>query len=110
VPALILQPLVENALRHGLAKQARGGRLTIRAGVDAATGLTLSVADNGAGLAAGFDPAAHAGTGLRNIGSRLEHLYGARASFDIRTADGGGTKVEIRIPAEAAGRRARATA
>jgi signal transduction histidine kinase len=66
-----------------------------------ADGLSITVADNGAGIVPGFDAERHTGTGLRNVRSRLAHLYGGDASFDIRPADAGGTVVTIRVPVHA---------
>jgi signal transduction histidine kinase len=98
VPSLILQPLVENAIVHGIADRERGGVIEIDASVQGAS-LALRVADNGAGLgdATGSAPLVE-GKGLRNTRRRLERLYGARHEFSIRAAEGGGTCASIRIP------------
>jgi signal transduction histidine kinase len=93
-PQLILQPLVENALRHGIARRAEAGRLEIAARRDGDT-LVLTVRDDGPGL----DPAQEAmGVGLANTRARLTALYGDRASLEITNAAGGGVVATIRLP------------
>ena len=100
VPSLILQPLVENALKHGLAPKRGDNRLVIRANrVDGA--LSLSVEDNGVGIAeAGnlmrFEGAS--GIGLRNVRERLRTLYGNRASLVLENIDRGGSRALVIIP------------
>ena len=98
VPALILQPLVENALLHGLAPRAGPGRLEVRAEVAGAR-LRLEVRDDGVG------PARDAATGrvrervgLGNTRARLRALYGRRHRFALADAPGGGTLAVIEIP------------
>ena len=95
VPNLLLQPLVENALEHGLAPRARAGQVTLRA-VTRDGALELEVADNGVGLPADgrFTP----GIGLANTRARLDQLYGAGHRFILANAPGGGVVVSIRIP------------
>ncbi|HET9982921.1 MAG TPA: sensor histidine kinase [Longimicrobiales bacterium] len=96
VPTLLLQPLVENAIRHGIAQQPGPGRIEIRARrVDAA--LHLSVRDNGPGLVGGVG-AVREGVGLRNTRERLEQLYGPDHSFHLQAAPGGGFLVTITLP------------
>jgi signal transduction histidine kinase len=97
VPSLLLQPLVENAIRHGVRGAARG-RVEIDARREDGR-LRLAVSDDGIGIAAGFDE----GTGLRATRARLEGLYGAEQSMRIAPAPTGGTRVEVTIPAHAAG-------
>ena len=97
VPTLLLQPLVENAIRHGTAPQSRPSAVTITASVDGAR-LRLRVSDDGAGLRAGFELSRDAGTGLSNTVSRMHQLYGSRASFGIAPAEGGGTVAEVLLP------------
>jgi two-component system, LytTR family, sensor kinase len=95
VPGFLLQHLVENAVRHGIARQTGPGRVEISARRDGDT-LELMVTDNGAG----FDPAVPlpAGHGLANARDRLRTLYGDRASLTItRNADRGMTAV-VRLP------------
>jgi len=99
VPNLVLQPLVENALRHGIGPKIGGGRVDIiarREGQD----LRLEVRDNGVGLTS---DAFHKGVGLTNTRSRLEHLYGDRYRFECHTPPGGGLLVTVVIPFSAEG-------
>ncbi|HUQ82715.1 MAG TPA: histidine kinase [Gemmatimonadaceae bacterium] len=102
VPAFVLQPLVENALRHGIAKRADGGLVEVAAKREGDT-LVLSVSDNGPGVDSESDPADTGGNGLglANIRERLTTMYGARASLDLRaraSAEGGGTVAAVRLP------------
>jgi hypothetical protein len=93
VPALLLQPLVENALRHGLAPKAEGGTLRLAASRREGR-LLLAVEDDGYGLP---DPLQE-GHGLRQVRERLRLNYGAAASFDLRPRAGGGTRAELELP------------
>ena len=95
VPTLILQPLVENAIRHGLEPQVRGGSLTIEAQADGDT-LWLRVRDNGVGIAKGAQR--RDGLGLANTRSRLDRLYGEQAAVTIRENPGGGVLVDLYLP------------
>ena len=97
VPAFLLQPIVENALRHGLSPHARPGRIEIGARRDGAN-LRLWVRDDGSGLPAAFDLQRDAGTGLRNISARLERIYGPHAQLTLRTNETGGTTAEVVLP------------
>ncbi len=97
VPHLILQPLVENAIRHGIAPRVEGGNLSIEARVEGER-LLLSVADDGVGL--GNARTAGEGVGLGNTRSRLERLYGAAASLELKERPGGGVRVEVTLPLE----------
>lgn len=97
VPDLILQPLVENAIRHGIAPRSAAGTIEIRA--DRINGdLRLQVRDNGKGLAPGQEQVSKSGVGISNTQSRLRQLYGADHSFDIHNLDEGGVMVNIIIP------------
>jgi LytS/YehU family sensor histidine kinase len=102
VPSFLLQPLVENAFRHGAAA-ASGDACEIEVGVrEDDNVLHLWVSDNGAGLPAGFDLDTHAGTGLRNVRSRLAHLYDGAAGFAVRPGSGTrGAVVDVLLPAKA---------
>src|SRR5262249_51318479 len=82
VPQLILQPLVENALRHGLSRRARPGSLTISSLVHAQR-LELVVADDGEGLPADLAARSSRGVGLANVRARLSQLYGDDAELSI---------------------------
>jgi LytS/YehU family sensor histidine kinase len=94
VPNLVLQPIVENALRHGIGPKIGGGRVDILARRDG-DDLVLEVRDNGVGLT---KDAFHNGVGLTNTRSRLEHLYGTRYRFECQTPSGGGLLVTVVIP------------
>jgi two-component system, LytTR family, sensor kinase len=97
VPLLIVQPLVENALRHGLGPRVAGGCLSVRAARE--DGCTrIDVDDSGVGLPAGWSLASTSGTGLRNLASRLDAEFGARASLDVGPREGGGVRATVRIP------------
>ncbi len=97
VPTLLLQPLVENAIRHGAAPQAGPCRIEIGARCDGRL-LHLWVRDEGVGLASGFDVASHAGTGLTNTQSRLRQIYGTDATFAMKPLVPSGTAIEIAFP------------
>jgi len=101
VPALLLQPLVENAIRHGLEPKVEGGRIEIGAHRDGAA-LVLEVRDTGCGLAAGH-PDDGSRFGLRQVHERLAALYGHSASLSLQAApDGqGGVLARIRLPLDA---------
>ena len=98
VPPLLLQPLVENSIKHGLEPQVAGGRIEVAARRDGAV-LRLSVRDTGAGLRPAV-AAAGGGFGLTQVRERLATLYGARAALDLQdAADGeGGTRATIVLP------------
>jgi two-component system LytT family sensor kinase len=118
VPVLTIQPLVENAVKHGLADKVEGGTVTLKARVDPLTRTTsIRVIDDGVGMAAdvldrlgnGSGPdrgvdgprgaaGAHGGVGLQNISERLTTLFGERFTLDIQSTAGEGTAVEVRVP------------
>jgi two-component system LytT family sensor kinase len=104
VPNLILQPIVENALRHGLAQRAAPGHLEISAKRENGS-LRIQVKDNGPGLSAITGPKTNTreGLGLSNTRARLEQLYGAAHRFSIENAPGGGLVVTLEIPAKRGG-------
>jgi two-component system LytT family sensor kinase len=93
VPNLVLQPLVENAFRHGLALMQTAGRVAVRV-VREDGDLVLTVRDNGRGPA----KEVHEGVGLTNTRARLTQLYGARQRLALTAAEGGGALVEVRFP------------
>lgn len=95
VPPFVLQPLVENALRHGIAPLERGGRVAIGARREA-DDLVLTVTDDGVGIRR--DAVVEGGVGLRNLRERLETMYGARASVILAPRTDGGAEATIRIP------------
>lgn len=100
VPAMLLQPLVENAVRHGISPMIDGGTITIRA-VREGDVLKLTIADDGVG----FGGERKTGIGLSNVRERLKVAYGANASFDIESTAGKGTVIRIAIPVERSGDR-----
>ena len=113
VPPLLLQPLVENSIKHGLEPKVAGGRIDVSASTEAGF-LLLCVRDTGLGLrpdaAAAADANANADTagchfGLAQVRDRLATLYGSRASLVIEnTGDAeGGARVTLRLPLTAAG-------
>jgi sensor histidine kinase YesM len=97
VPPLIVQPLVENALRHGLSSRIEAGHVSVRARTDGEW-TTVEVEDNGAGLPDGWDPATVEGTGLRNLASRLAAEFGDRQSLLLAPRAGGGARATVRVP------------
>jgi sensor histidine kinase YesM len=94
VPSLILQPIVENSIRHGIAVSSQAGRLEITA-ARAGDQLRLEVRDNGPGLGAPSEKTGN-GIGLENTRARLDRLYGSRADF--RLTNDGGLVVSITLP------------
>ncbi|HEX6070860.1 MAG TPA: sensor histidine kinase [Longimicrobiaceae bacterium] len=97
VPNLILQPLVENAVKHGVGNKVGVGRIEVRARREGDQ-LVLGVRDDGPGLAATATPPSSGGVGLRNVRARLEELYGENEGVVFLEADGGGLIAEIRLP------------
>jgi two-component system, LytTR family, sensor kinase len=103
VPPLVLQPIVENAVKHGIAPLRVGGEVRVRAAIERRSDLTRSlllvVQDTGAGATAeAMRQGREAGVGLRNLERRLAGQYGTDASLTVHTLAGQGTTVEIRIP------------
>jgi len=101
VPSLVLQPLVENAIKHGISPIARGGHVEVRAERHG-TQLVLAVRDTGRGAVSG-DATAGFGVGLMNLQRRLERLYGSEASLALESMADRGTTVVVRLPFRAAG-------
>jgi len=96
-PSMMLQTLVENAIKHGLEPKPEGGRLEI--GAEVIDGqLAVHVLDTGIG----FMPKAEGGVGLANVRERLKVLYGGRAELIISVPPGGGTCATIKVPYEIA--------
>ncbi len=100
VPPLLVQPLVENAIRHGLEPKPDGGRIDLRA-YRGQGGLIIEVADTGRGLEA--DSTAPLGLGLQNIRERMAALYGPDARLDLLPNTPVGLRAVIRLPREPAG-------
>jgi two-component system, LytTR family, sensor kinase len=97
VPGLILQPLVENAITHGLRDVPGMGEIRIAAAAEGRD-LVLTVRDNGAGLPDGWRMDRDAGIGLSNTRSRLAEMYGEGQRFRLCPAAGNGVIAEIRMP------------
>ena len=99
VPSLLLQPLVENAIQHGLEPKVGGGEVRVTARRDG-TDVVIEVCDTGAGLS-GSPPAGGKGFGMNQVRERLATLYGPRANIAFANVDAGGCRVVIRYPAAA---------
>ena len=97
VPNMILQPLVENAIKHGIAPRSTGGKIQIGAHRNNGS-LELTISDNGIGVP--FNDVEHLteGVGLSNTRRRLRHLYGERHKFDLIAAKESGLLVNLTIP------------
>jgi two-component system sensor histidine kinase LytS len=106
LPPLIVQPLVENAVKHGLSGKKEGGKVCVQA-VRVNGVLQVQVKDNGVGLSS--DAIAHvykksssdpsnSSMGLRNVNQRLEHIYGPSSSIQIDSADQQGTTITLASP------------
>jgi two-component system, LytTR family, sensor kinase len=95
VPCLFLQPIVENAVRHGIARFDRPGLVEVHATCVGAE-LLISVLDDGPGISP--ESSSREGIGLANTRARLEKHYGKMQSLRYRNRDAGGLLVEIRIP------------
>jgi hypothetical protein len=96
VPYLLLQPLVENAVKHGIARRAQGGAIRISAARSAGT-LILRVCNDGPDLPAQWETNG-TGIGIANIRSRLQHLYGDAYGVSLRNQSTGGVEAAVRLP------------
>jgi hypothetical protein len=101
VPNLLLQPLVENAIRHGIAPYSARGEICLHARLERDT-LHVKVTDSGPGLTGGQGSPGGTGVGLPNTRARLRQLYGSAHRFEIKNGERGGLVVEIEIPFRAA--------
>ena len=97
VPGFLLQPIVENAIRHGVAPRLSGGRVEVTA-KSSGSSIVLRVRDDGVGVAADWSFETHAGVGLKNVASRLEHLYRRQGLLTVHQRSEGGLDVTITIP------------
>ncbi len=99
VPNLILQPIVENAVRHGLEPRAAGGHVAVTAWVHG-DALNLEVEDDGVGVSnvKRNGTSSGSGVGLQNTTDRLRHLYGESARIAVSARSGGGTRVSVVMP------------
>jgi two-component system, LytTR family, sensor kinase len=95
VPTLLLQPLVENAVRHGILPLAKGGSIAVTARVDQGL-LKLRIEDDGRGFNAG--PTNSSGIGLANAAKRLEELFGNHAVLAVGSGPAGGVSIDLELP------------
>ncbi len=102
VPSILLQPLIENSIKHGLEPRIHGGTVTLRSQLNGDR-VRIEVADDGVGIsnrpATALRPTG-AGIGMKNVQERLEVLYGQQALFNVVSSPGRGTLVSIEIPAD----------
>jgi len=96
VPNLLLQPLVENAIKHGIAKRVAGGVVRVSAARDNGD-LRLSVYNDGPSLPADWE-ATHTGIGIGNLRTRLQILHGSGSDLQLRSAEPGGAEVVVTLP------------
>jgi two-component system LytT family sensor kinase len=101
VPSMVLQPLVENAIKHGLGPRLDGGTITLRSRL-AEGKLVIQVEDDGVGMAeAGSQPAVDSvstGIGMANVAERLTVLYGDAAKMSSGSREGDGTRITLELP------------
>ena len=100
VPPLLLQPLVENSIRHGLEPKVEGGEIAVRAHKDAGR-LVIEVSDTGVGLDAAA-PSEGSGFGLEQVRERLATVYGVQAQMHLAATPAGGTRTTLSFPLPAA--------
>ena len=101
VPSILLQPLIENSIKHGLEPRIHGGTVTVRSRLDGDR-VHIEVVDDGVGMGNRPETALRrtgAGIGMKNVQERLEVLYGNEAQFTVVSSPGRGTLVSIDIPA-----------
>jgi two-component system LytT family sensor kinase len=104
VPSILLQPLIENSIKHGLEPRIHGGTVTLRSRLEGDR-VRIEVADDGVGMGNRAPSALNrsgGGIGMKNVRERLEVLYGNEAKFSVVSNPGRGTLVSIEIPAELA--------
>ena len=98
IPSMLLQPIVENSLKHGLAPKLEGGRLCLRTSSHG-NRLHVEIEDNGVGISEEKMPHVYVeGIGLSNVRERLRVLYGADFNLDIESREGQGTTIRIDVP------------
>jgi two-component system LytT family sensor kinase len=100
VPSMLLQPLVENCIKHGLASKVEGGSIHLRSRLTDSL-VVIEVEDDGVGMSAAAIAASAArggGIGMTNVSERLQVLYGDAARMTVDSQEGKGTLVRIRLP------------
>ena len=100
VPSILLQPLIENSIKHGIQPRIHGGTVTLRSTLEGDRVL-IEVADDGVGIGNHLASSVRhhgAGIGIKNVRERLDVLYGSQASFHMLSSPGRGTRVQIEIP------------
>jgi two-component system, LytTR family, sensor kinase len=101
VPSMLLQPLIENSIKHGLEPRINGGTITLRSRIEMGR-MIIEIEDDGVGIAPGrtYSSGVLSGTGIgmKNVRERLEVLFGEAALFDVASRPGRGTKVTLAIP------------
>jgi two-component system, LytTR family, sensor kinase len=97
VPSFLLQPIVENAIRHGSGARVSGGQVDVTAAREGSS-VHIRVRDDGLGLPSGWTFDRGAGIGLRNVAARLEHLYGRKDLLRVNRIASGGVEVHIEVP------------
>jgi two-component system, LytTR family, sensor kinase len=100
VPSFLLQPLVENAIRHGVGPRLSGGHVEVTARREDSV-LKLRVRDDGVGLKPGWQLGQNGGVGLLNVASRLEHLYSRGDLLRVTPVPSGGVEVQLDLPVRA---------
>jgi len=110
VPGMLLQPLIENSIKHGLEPRISGGTITLRSRIADDNMLLIEVEDDGVGMSIENEwvsplkgPGAGTGIGMRNVRERMEVQYGNLGSVVINSRPGRGTKVSLRMPVLEAG-------
>jgi two-component system LytT family sensor kinase len=103
VPSMLLQPLVENSVKHGLEPRMGGGTVTLRSRLERDR-LIIEVEDDGVGIAPGRTHTSGVlqgtGIGMKNVRERLQVLYGEAARFDVHSRPGRGTRITLAFPAQ----------
>jgi two-component system LytT family sensor kinase len=101
VPWMLLQPLIENSIKHGLEPRISGGTITLRSRIEGGR-MMIEVEDDGVGIAPGRQRSSGVltgtGIGMKNVRERLDVLFGEAAHFDVTSRPGRGTKVTLGIP------------
>ena len=107
VPSMLLQPLIENSIKHGLEPRIEGGTVTLRSRITSEGRLLVEVEDDGVGMAPGravagditrTGPGSGTGIGMKNVRERMHVLYGSSAEVEIESRPGRGTKVRLLMP------------